>query len=64
MKRSAPGSRSPSIVMSDWLRNMRMGQWTPLETAQQLIRELDAGGYKITMKNETELMLDRIKEQG
>jgi hypothetical protein len=51
--------RSPSIVMSDWLRKIRFWQWTPLDIAQQLIRELDAGGYKIITKDETEQMLER-----
>ncbi len=41
--------RSPSVVMADWLRNTRAGQWTPLEAAQALLAELRQEGYEVAL---------------
>ena len=46
--------RSPSVVMSDWLRAIRPNEWTPLELAQALIQQLHAAGYVVVPEDKTD----------
>lgn len=40
-------SRPASIVISDWLANVRVGQMTPFEAAHSLMNYLQDEGYYV-----------------
>lgn len=43
-------SRPSTIVISDWLSNCQVGQWTPFEAATALKKALDTEGYDIVAR--------------
>lgn len=48
MTADTPG-RPATIVISDWLANCSVGQWTPFEAATALSRALEKEGYTIAV---------------
>lgn len=39
--------RPASIIISDWLANCQVGQWTPFEAAHALMNRLQDEGYYV-----------------
>jgi hypothetical protein len=47
-------TRSPIVVISDWLQLIQVGQWTPMEAAREVLGRLKQEGYSIVMTDDIE----------
>jgi hypothetical protein len=54
-------SRPSTIVISDWLANCQVGQWTPFEAAVALKDALAENGYVIVTKEPPPYMNSQAK---
>jgi len=62
-----PGTseRRPStIVISDWLANCQVGQWTPFEAATALKDALTKAGYVIALRSQPSPALEGVMPKG
>lgn len=58
----AAPTRSPIVVISDWLRLIQVGQWTPMEAAREVLDQLRKEGYSIVMTDDIEQLQAEVKE--